>query len=164
MRLHPTSYSEVIQAASLTSAAAPYCVCLWSSTLVLGVHNGIRAEFFLAPMHIASLTDYSTSKVAKIVVTHKILSVRAEGYKFPNSHQLQKSQRESFFFFFCEWKCLRGFLAWFWSGWIDDVVVRYFSRSVTTSFLRFTTNGVLVSVSHPSWSLCTHVCTHSHTS
>ena len=51
-------------------------------------------------MHIASLTDYSTSKVAKIVVTHKILSVRAEGYKFPNSHQLQKSQRESFFFFF----------------------------------------------------------------
>jgi len=34
---------------------------------------------FLAHTCIASLTDYSTSKVAKIVVRHKIVSIRAEG-------------------------------------------------------------------------------------
>jgi len=35
---------------------------------------------YLARMHIASLTDYSASKVAKVVVhvRHKIVSVRAK--------------------------------------------------------------------------------------
>jgi len=69
-----------------------------------GAHNDVRAEgkgrsvqrprkrlkfenvltvvllLFLARTRIASLTDYSASKVAKIVVTHKIVSVRAEWY------------------------------------------------------------------------------------
>jgi len=36
---------------------------------------------------IDSLTNYSTNKVAKIIVRHKIVSVRAEAY----SHQLLKS-------------------------------------------------------------------------
>jgi len=35
---------------------------------------------FLAHTSIASLTDDSTSKAAKIIVGHKIVSVRAEGY------------------------------------------------------------------------------------
>jgi len=35
---------------------------------------------FLAHASIASLTDDSDSKAAKIVVRHKIVSVRAEGY------------------------------------------------------------------------------------
>ena len=35
---------------------------------------------FLARTRIASLTNYSASKVAKIVLRHKIVSVRAEGY------------------------------------------------------------------------------------
>ena len=33
---------------------------------------------------------------------------------------------------------------WLWSDWIDYVVVQHFSRSVTVSFLWFTTNSVLV--------------------
>ena len=33
----------------------------------------------LACMRIASLTDYSTSKVAKLIVRHKIVSVKAQG-------------------------------------------------------------------------------------
>ena len=35
---------------------------------------------FLAHTSIASLTNDSTSKAAKIAVRHKIVSVRAEGY------------------------------------------------------------------------------------
>ena len=60
---------------------------------------------------------------------------------YPSSHQLQKSRSESSF---CKWKCPRGLLTWLWSGWIDYVVVQHFSRSVTVSFLCFTTKGVLV--------------------
>ena len=72
--------------------------------IVTGTHNDIRAEgkgrslqrphkrlkfentlmvvplLFLARTHSASLTLYGTSKVAKIVVRHKIVSVRAKGY------------------------------------------------------------------------------------
>ena len=47
--------------------------------------------------HIASLTDYSDSKVAKIVVRHKIVSVRAEGYASQQSSTPEKLKGK----FFC---------------------------------------------------------------
>jgi len=40
--------------------------------------------------HIASLTDYSDSKVAKIVVRHKIVSIRVEGYASQQSSTPEK--------------------------------------------------------------------------
>jgi len=72
--------------------------------LLAGVHNDVRVEgkgrsvqrprkrlkfknvlkvvplLFLAHTSIASLTNDSTNKVAKVVVRHKIVFVRAEGY------------------------------------------------------------------------------------
>ena len=97
---------------------------------------------FLACTRIASLTDYSTSKVARIVVRHKVVFVRAEGYVSQQSSTPEKPKGK----FFCEWKRLTGLLACLWSGWIDyvHVVVQHFSRSVTISFLCLTTNGLLV--------------------
>ena len=44
---------------------------------------------FLAHTSIASLTDDSASKAAKIVVRQKIVSIRPKGM-FPSSLQLQK--------------------------------------------------------------------------
>ena len=147
-----------------------------------GAHNGIRAEgkrrsvqqpckrlkfeniltvvplLFLALTRIASLTDYNISKVAKIIVRHKIVSLGPKDM-YPSSHQLQKSRRESSFH---EWKRPRGLLAWLWSGWIEYIVVQHFSRSVTISFLFFTTNGVLVLAFLffcPLWSLRSRVYT-----
>ena len=70
--------------------------------------------------------------MAKIVVRHKIVSLKAEGYV---------SQQSS-----TEWKHPRGLLAWLWSGWVNYLVVQHFSRFVTISFLCFTTNGVLILV------------------
>ena len=59
----------------------------------------------------------------------------------------------------------RGLLAWLWSGWIEYVGVQHFSRSVTISFLCFTTNawwpGTGFSLSRPLWSLHSCGCTHS---
>ena len=49
---------------------------------------------FLSHTRIASLTNYSSSKMAKIVVGHKIVSVRAEGYVSQQS-STQKTWRES---------------------------------------------------------------------
>ena len=57
---------------------------------------------------------------------------------FPSSHQLQRESS------FSDWKHPRGLLTWLWSDWIGYVVVQHFSRSVTISFLCFTTNSVLV--------------------
>jgi len=51
---------------------------------------------FLAHTRIASLTNYSASKVATIVVRHKIVSVRAKGYVSQQSWT-QKIRRESSF-------------------------------------------------------------------
>ena len=61
---------------------------------------------FLAHTSIASLTDDSASKAAKIVVRHKIISVRAEGYVSQQS-STPESWRESSFH---EWKRPRGLL------------------------------------------------------
>ena len=98
---------------------------------VPGAHNDVRAEgkgrsvqrprkrlkfenvltvvllLFLVRTSIVSLTDDSASKAAKIVVRHKIVSVRAEGYVSQQS-STPESQRESIFH---EWKCPRGLLA-----------------------------------------------------
>ena len=54
--------------------------------------------------NIASLTDDSTSKAAKIVVRHKIVSVRAEGYVSQQS-STPESRRESSF---RKWKRFGG--------------------------------------------------------
>ena len=94
---------------------------------------------YLARISIASLTADSAGKAAKIVVRHKIASVRAEGCVSQQSST--KSWRESSY---SEWKRPRGLLAWLWSGWIDYVVVQHFSRSVTIFFSCFTPNSVLV--------------------
>jgi len=99
--------------------------------IATGTHNDVRAEgkgrsfqrpckrlkfentltlvplLFLARTHIASLTDYGASKVAKIVVSHKIVSVRAEGYVSQQTSKPEKLKGK----FFCEWKCPRGLLA-----------------------------------------------------
>ena len=72
---------------------------------------------FLACTRIASSTNYSASKlVVNIVVRHKI-SMSGNN---------------------------PGLFTWLWSDWINYVVIQHFSRSVTMSFLCFTTNGVLV--------------------
>jgi len=87
---------------------------------VPGAHNDVRAEgkgrsvqrprkrlkfenvltvvplLFLAHTSIVSLTDDSASKVAEIIVRHKIVSVRAEGYVSQQS-STPESQRESIF-------------------------------------------------------------------
>ena len=86
---------------------------------VAGAHNDVRAEgketsvqrphkrlkfenvlmvvllLLLARTSIASLTDDSASKVAKIVVRHKIVSLRAEGYVSQRSSTQVKSRSES---------------------------------------------------------------------
>ena len=129
-----------------------------------GVHNYVRAEgkgsnvqrsrkrlkfenvltvvplLFLACTRIASLTDYSASKVAKIVVRHKIVSVSVEGYVSQKSSTPEKPKESSF----RDWKHPRGLLTWLWSGWINYVVIQHFTKSVAISFLCFTTNGILV--------------------
>jgi len=51
---------------------------------------------FLAHTSIASLTNNSTSKAAKIVVRHKIVSVRAEGYVSQQSSTPEKPKGEFF--------------------------------------------------------------------
>jgi len=51
---------------------------------------------FLAHTSIASLTDDSTSKAAKIVARHKIVSVRAEGYVSQQSSTPEKPKGEFF--------------------------------------------------------------------
>ena len=51
---------------------------------------------FLACTHIASLTNYSTSKVANIVVRHKIVSISAEGYVFQQSSTPEKPKGNFF--------------------------------------------------------------------
>jgi len=51
---------------------------------------------FLAHTSIASLTDDSTSKAAKIVVRHKIVSVRGEGYVSQQSSTPEKLKGEFF--------------------------------------------------------------------
>jgi len=84
-----------------------------ASLLLSGAHNDVRAEgkgrsvqqprrlkfenvltvvplLFLARTRIASLTDYNASKVANIVVRHKIVSVRAEGYVSQQSSTPEK--------------------------------------------------------------------------
>ena len=85
-----------------------------------GVHNYVRAEgkgsnvqrsrkrlkfenvltvvplLFLACTRIASLTDYSASKVAKIVVRHKIVSVSVEGYVSQKSSTPEKPKGKFF--------------------------------------------------------------------
>ena len=90
--------------------------------------------------HIASLTDYS--KVAKIAGRHKIVSVHvsAEGCVSQQSSTPEKLKRKVFPLV----KCPGGLLAWLWNHWIDYVVIRHFSRSITVSFLCFSTNSVLV--------------------
>jgi len=62
---------------------------------------------FLARTSIALLTYDSASKAAKIVVRHKIVSIRAEGYVSQQS-STPESRRESSFH---EWKRPRGLLA-----------------------------------------------------
>jgi len=47
-------------------------------------------------MRIASLTNYSTSKVAKIIVRHKIVSVRAKGYVSQQSSTPEKPKGKFF--------------------------------------------------------------------
>jgi len=85
-----------------------------------GAHNDVRAEgkrrsvqrprtrlkfenvltvvplLFLAHTIIASLTDDSASKAAKIVVRHKIVSIRAEGCVSQQSSTPEKSKGEFF--------------------------------------------------------------------
>ena len=56
---------------------------------------------FLACTHIASLTDYSASNVAKIIVRHKIASIRTEGICFPAVINSRKANGKGFF---REWK------------------------------------------------------------
>jgi len=51
---------------------------------------------FLAHTSISSLTDNSASKAAKIVVRHKIVSVRAEGYVSQQSSTPEKLKGEFF--------------------------------------------------------------------
>ena len=99
---------------------------------------------FLAHTSIASscsLTDDSTSKAAKIIVRHKIVSNKGRRVCFPAVINSRKA----------EWRVLsvsgnvpEVSSVWLWSGWIDYVVVQHFSRSVTISFLCFTANSVLV--------------------
>jgi len=56
-------------------------------------------------MRIASLTDYSTSKVAKIIIRHKIIvSVKAEEYVSQQSSTPEKPKAK----FFRKWKCPRS--------------------------------------------------------
>jgi len=51
---------------------------------------------FLARISIASLTNDSASKAAKIVVRHKIASVRVEGYVSQQSSSPEKLKGEFF--------------------------------------------------------------------
>jgi len=51
---------------------------------------------FLARTSISSLTDDSASKVAKIIVRHKIVFVRAEGYVSQWSSTPEKPKGEFF--------------------------------------------------------------------
>ena len=51
---------------------------------------------FLACTSIASLTDDSTSKAVKIVVRHKIVSIRTEGYVSQQSLTPEKPLGEFF--------------------------------------------------------------------
>ena len=67
------------------------------------LHNGWemllslnRFKIMLAHMCSASSTDYSASKVAKIVVRHKIVSVRAEGYVSQQSSTPEKPKGKFF--------------------------------------------------------------------
>ena len=77
------------------------------------MHNNVRAEgkgrsiqkiniltvvplLFLACTRIASLTDYSASKVAKTVLRHKIVSKRAEGYVSQQSSTPEKPKGKFF--------------------------------------------------------------------
>ena len=99
--------------------------------MITGAHNDVRAEgkgrsvqrphkrvenvltvvplLFLARTRIASLTNYSASKVAKIVVRHKIASVKGRGYVSQQSSTPENSRRQSSFH---EWKRPRGLLTW----------------------------------------------------
>jgi len=51
---------------------------------------------FLAHISIASLTDDSANKAAKIIVRHKIVSVRDEGYVSQQSSTPEKPKGEFF--------------------------------------------------------------------
>ena len=93
---------------------------------------------FLAHTSIASLTDDSASKAAKIVVRPKIVSVRAEG------HVSQQSSTPEGRVFSVSGNVPEVSSLWLWSGWIDYVVIQRFSRSITISFLCFTINSVLL--------------------
>jgi len=62
----------------------------------------------LAHTCIASLTDYSNRKVAKIIVRCTRVPVRAKGYVSQQSSPPEKMKGK----FFHEWKCPRGLLAW----------------------------------------------------
>jgi len=89
----------IVLIATLMSQMLPlYCY------IVAGAHNDVRVEgkgrslqwprkrlkfenvltvvplLFLAHASIASLTDNGVSKAAKIIVRHKMVSIRAEGY------------------------------------------------------------------------------------
>jgi len=86
----------------------------------------------LACTCIASLTDNSASKAAKIVVRHKIVSI---------SHQLQKSCRESSF---REWKRPKGLLG-LAVNWLDRLRSRTAFLKVCHRFLPLLhSNSVLV--------------------
>ena len=87
------------------------------------------------------IANYSVSNVAKIVVSHK--------KNFPFGFSGVDDYWETYPLalmdtFFRKWKYPIHLLTWLWSGWIDYIVIQHGSRSVTMSFLCFTTNGVLV--------------------
>ena len=95
---------------------------------------------FLARTSIASLTENSTSKAAKIVVRHKIVSVRAEWYVSQQSSTPEKPKGKFF-----QWVEMPQRSPRLVVKRLDHyVVVQHFSRSVTVTFFCFTTNSVLV--------------------
>ena len=50
----------------------------------------------VVPLSCTHIANYSASKVAKIVVRHKIVSIRAEGYVSQQSSTPEKSKGEFF--------------------------------------------------------------------
>ena len=167
-----------IQCICEVTCSSPTLLMLIRTYIYKGAHNDVRVEgkgrsvqrsrkrvkfeniptvvalLFLVHTCTASLTDYTT--VAKVVRRHRIVISKCQKICFPAVINFRKPK----------WKVLsvsgntpEVSLLRLWGSWINCVVAQHFSRSVTVSFLCFTTNGVLVVVfSFSSFVESPHTC------
>ena len=96
---------------------------------------------FLAHTSIASLTDDSASKGSKDRCKTQNSIRKGRRICFPAVINSRKAEGRVLS---VSGNTPEVFSLWLWNGWIDYLVVQHFSRSVTVSFLCFTTNSVLV--------------------